>query len=205
MNRNAVSVALLFSLGLIVLGFAGCQPSVDTNLNATASASPVPEKFDPAAIEAEVTQLSREWLVAAQTRNPDAIRRVVADDAILHYPDGTTATKADEVRLIETGAITADSWDMLETKVTVLNANTAIITGRSALKNGKYKDPNATRPIDISGEYRFLDVYARRDGRWQVVASQATKVEVPTGSPTVPPAPMPAASPAVSPSPSPAQ
>ena len=197
MKRNVVSVALLFSLGLIILGFTGCQPAVDTNLNATATASPVPEKFDPAAIEAEVMKLSREWLVAAQTRNPEAVRRVVADDAILHYPDGTTATKADEVRLIEAGAVTADSWDMPESKVTVLNADTAIITGRSSLKNGKYKDPNSTRPIDISGEYRFLDVYARRDGRWQVVASQATKLAVPTPSPS----PSPTATTVASPTP----
>ena len=183
MNRNVVSVALVFSLGLIALGIAGCQPSRDTNLNATASSSPVPEKFDPVAIEAEVMKLAREWISAAQTRNPEPVRRVVADDAILHYPDGTTATKADELRLIETGAITADSWDLLDHKVSVLNADTAIITGRSGLKNGKYKDANMPKPIDISGEYRFLDVYARRNGRWQVVASQATKLAVASPTP----------------------
>ena len=47
--------------------------------------------------------------------------------------------------------------------------------GEAAIKNGKYKDPNTKKTIDISGEYRFLDVYARRNGKWQVVASQATK------------------------------
>ena len=184
MNRNVVSAALVFSLGLIALGIAGCQPSRDTNLNATASSSPVPEKFDPVAIEAEVTKLAREWIQAGQTHNAEPITRVVADDAILHYPDGTTATKADELRLIESKAITADSWDLLDHKVTVLNADTAIITGRSGLKNGKYKDANMPKPIDISGEYRFLDVYARRNGRWQVVASQATKLAVASPSPT---------------------
>ncbi|HEU4507757.1 MAG TPA: nuclear transport factor 2 family protein [Pyrinomonadaceae bacterium] len=179
MKRNVVSAALVFSLGLIALGIAACQPAPDANVNATATASPTPEKVDAAAIEAEVMKLAREWISAAQTRNPEAVRRVVADDAILHYPDGTTATKADELRLIETGAITADSWDLLDHKVTVLNADTAIITGRSGLKNGKYKDQNMPKPIDISGEYRFLDVYARRNGRWQVVASQATKLATP--------------------------
>lgn len=193
MNRNVVAAALVFSLGVIGLGTAGCQPAQDTNLNAAATASPTPARFDPAAIEAEVTKLAREWLTAAQTHDAEAVRRVVADDAILHYPDGTTATKADEVRLIESGAITADSWDMLETKVTVLDADTAIITGRSGLTNGKYKEPNSARPIDISGEYRFLDVYALRNGRWQVVASQATKLAVPTPSPS--PSPSPSASP----------
>ena len=36
--------------------------------------------------------------------------------------------------------------------------------------------PEAYVPIDISGEYRFLDVYRRRDGKWQAVASHATKI-----------------------------
>ena len=179
MKRNVVSVALVFSLSAIILSFAGCQPTRDTNLNATATASPTAERFDPAAIEAEVTKLAREWIQAGQTHNAEPITRLVADEAILHYPDGTTATKADELRLIESKAITTDSWDLLDHKVTVLNADSAIITGRSSIKNGKYKDANMPKPIDISGEYRFLDVYARRNGRWQVVASQATKLATP--------------------------
>jgi hypothetical protein len=75
---------------------------------------------------------------------------------------------------------------MIDPKVTVLSADSAFITGRSSIKDGKYKEPTMAKAIDISGEYRFLDVYARRNGRWQVVASQATKVAVqtPAASPT---------------------
>ena len=56
------------------------------------------------------------------------------------YPDGSTATKADEVRTIESGAITADAFEMLDPKVTVIDADAAFITGRSVIKNGKFKD-----------------------------------------------------------------
>jgi hypothetical protein len=96
---------------------------------------------------------------------------------VIVYPDGTAATKADEIRAIESGAMTADTYEMLESKVTVINADSAFITGRSTIKNGKYAVPGQKKPIDISGEYRFLDVYARRDGKWQVVASQAVKID----------------------------
>ena len=92
------------------------------------------------------------------------------------YPDGTLATKADEVSTIESGAVTADAFDMVDPKVTVVNADSAFITGRSVIRNGKYKDATTKKAIDISGEYRFLDVYRRRDGKWQAVASQATKI-----------------------------
>ena len=175
MNKGALAF-----VALIVLGLAGCQPALNTNRNAAlATATPAKETFDPAAIEVELIKLEREWAAAAQSHNAEPVRRIVAEDVIMVYPDGTTGTKADEVQTIESGAITADGWEMSDPKVTVMDANSAFITGRSIIKNGKYKDPNQKKPIDISGEYRFLDVYAKRDGKWQAVASHATKIANP--------------------------
>lgn len=170
------SVLALFVTAVAMI-LTGCQPAVDTNRNqALAKASPQKEAFDPAAIEAEVIKLEREWADANKTHNSEAVRRLVADDAVIVYPDGTLATKADEVRTIESGAITADAFEMVDPKVTVVNADSAFITGRSVIRNGKYKDATTKKTIDISGEYRFLDVYSRRDGKWQAVASQATRI-----------------------------
>jgi ketosteroid isomerase-like protein len=170
------SVLALF-VAAVVLGLVGCKPAADTNRNAPlATASPQKPAFDPAAIEAEVMKLEREWTDANKSHNAEAVRRVVADDAVIVYPDGSVATKADEVRTIESGAITADAFEMVDPKVTVINADSAFVSGRSVIKNGKYKDANTKKTIDISGEYRFLDVYSRRDGKWQAVASQATPI-----------------------------
>jgi ketosteroid isomerase-like protein len=174
MNRS--TLALL--VGLIVLVLTGCQPAADTNRNlAAASATPARETFDPTAIEAEVIRIEREWYNATKTHSAEAAKGFLADNAVIVYPDGTAATKADEIRAIESGEMTADTYEMLESKVTVINADSAFITGRSTIKNGKYAVPGQKKPIDISGEYRFLDVYARRDGKWQVVASQAVKID----------------------------
>src|SRR5690348_13560 len=170
------SVLALFVTAVAVV-LIGCKPAADTNRNAAAAtASPQKAAFDPAAIEAEVIKLEREWADANKSHNSEAVRRLVADDAVIVYPDGSLATKADEVRTIESGAITADAFEMIDPKVTVVNADSAFITGRSVIKNGKYKDANTKKAIDISGEYRFLDVYSRRDGKWQAVASQATRI-----------------------------
>jgi hypothetical protein len=59
----------------------------------------------------------------------------------------------------------------------VLDANNAFVTGRGVIKNGRLKVANSTRLIDISGEYRFLNFYAKRDGNWQAVASQTTPIQ----------------------------
>jgi len=174
MNRSALALLV----GLIVVVLSGCQPAADTNRNlAAASATPAKETFDPVAIEAELIRIEREWANASKTHNAEAVKGFLADNALIIYPDGTTATKADEIKTLESNAITAESFEMVDPKVTVIDADSAFITGRSVIKNGKYAVPGQKKPIDISGEYRFLDVYARRDGKWQVVASQAVKIE----------------------------
>ena len=193
MNRSAVSVALVFVLSLMVVALTGCQPAApETNRNATAAttASPPKETFNAAAIEAEVMKIERDWMKAGETYDVEQIKRIVADDATLVYPDGTQGTKADEVRIAESKAITGDGWEIVESKVTVLDADSAFISGRSRIKNGRYKDANMPKAIDISGDYRFLDVYARRNGNWQVIASAATKIANPivTTSPSASPA-----------------
>jgi ketosteroid isomerase-like protein len=192
MNRSALALLA----GFIIVVLSGCQPAADTNRNlAAASATPAKETFDPVAIEAEVIRIEHEWYNATKTHNADAAKGFLADNAVIVYPDGTAATKADEIRSIESGAMSSDSYEMVEPKVTVINADSAFITGRSVIKNGKYTVPGQKKPIDISGEYRFLDVYARRDGKWQVMASQAVKIEPAAVAPA-------AASPAASVSPS---
>lgn len=177
MKRSALALAV----GLMALTLGGCMASApETNRNAAlATASPARETFDAAAIEAELIRLERQWAEATRTKNPALVRDVLADDAVIVYPDGAVATKADEIRTIEAGTITTESFETTDPKVTVLSADSAYITGRSILKNASYKDPNQKRSLNISGEYRFLDVYRRRDGKWQAVASHVVKIAAP--------------------------
>lgn len=178
-KRNAWSAALVVFGLVMVLSLAGCQRAeAPTNLaEGRAAATPTPEKIDTVAIEAEITKLERDWASSPKNRDAETVRRILADDVVITYPDGSTGTKADEVRTIETGAVTMDSWELLDPKVTVLSADSAFITGRGVIKNGKYKDPDTKKVTDISGEFRFLDIYARRNGRWQAVASQTTPIK----------------------------
>ena len=120
------------------------------------------------------------------------MRKILADDLVITYPDGNIGTKSSELSDIEYGALTADGWLVSDTKVTVLSGDAAVITGRSVIKNGQYKDAKSKKVLDVSGEYRLADVYARRNGQWQAVASQTTKIENP--APVPPPAPSPKAS-----------
>ena len=172
-NQNVLFAALaIFCLALLL---AGCQQASAPPTN-RAVASPPPEKIDTAAIEADVIKLEREWADAVKNGDADTARRVMADDIAVINPDGSTSGKAEEVQAIQERAVTMESWEILEPKVTVLDANNAFVTGRGVIKNGKSKVPNSKETIDISGEYRFLDLYTRRNGKWQAVASQTTPI-----------------------------
>lgn len=173
LTRNVLAVALLmFSLVMVQVA---CQRTVAPPTN-RAEPPPPPRKADTAAIEAEVIKLERVWADAVKNGDADAARRVMADDIAIVNPDGSTSAKAEEVDAIQAKTVTMDSWEILEPKVTVLDENNAFVTGRGVIKNGKSKVPNSKKTIDISGEYRFLDVYARRNGTWQAVASQTTPI-----------------------------
>ena len=175
-TRNVLVLALLTSCLLMVQ--TACQKSAapPTTHADAATATPPPRKIDTAAIEAEVIKLERAWADAVKNGDADAARHVMADDIFIVNPDGSTSTKADEVDAIQAKLVTMESWEILEPKVTVLDENNAFVTGRGVIKNGKSHVPNSKKTLDISGEYRFLDVYARRNGQWQAVASQTTPI-----------------------------
>ena len=181
MKRKFPQSVLLLMVPMLALVSFGCQPTADSNVNSslTTNRNSAPEPINTASIEAELIKLEREWAGAFKNRDADTVRRILADDMVITYPDGVVGTKTMEIQTVETGAITADSWELVDPKVTVLDANSAFVTGRTIIKNGKSKDLQSQKLIDISGEYRFLDVYAKKNGKWQAVASQTTKIITP--------------------------
>jgi hypothetical protein len=199
MKRSVPSSAISLTLLFGALGFLSCQPAApDTNRNvaSNANATVAKETVNPVAIEAEIIKLENDWAAAAQRHDAEAVRKILADDLVMTLPDGSVGTKAGEVSNAESGAMTVEAWELKDTKVTVLSADAAFITGRGIIKNGKYKDPVTKTVTNISGEYRFTDIYSRRNGQWLAVASQTTQIKNP---PKAAPVPSPAASVAASP------
>ena len=195
MKRNALSMALLLTLSLIAFGLSGCQPSApDTNRGATAPAtSPTPEPVDTGAIQAELTRVENDFPRILKEKDVAAVERIEADDIVVIYPDGSVGNKAQDVTDIREGNLSADSWVIAEMKVVVIDKNAAFATGRSVVKGGKVKAPNG-RTIDISGQYRWIDTFARRNGEWKLVGTIGTPVRQPV--PEAAASPTPKASPA---------
>jgi ketosteroid isomerase-like protein len=181
--------------GLLQLGCANPQPTnTSTNANmAVAEATP-----DKAAIEAELTRIENDWPRIIKEHDAAAVRRMEADDVVIVYPDGTLGGKDQDLKDIESGALTADSWEVSEVAIKVLDKDSAIATVRSVVKGGKYKMPDG-KTNDISGEYRSVDTFVRRNEQWQVIGSATVPVRVPSSAAMTSPAPK--ASPSMKPSP----
>ncbi len=195
--KKSTSVAVL-SLATALFAFSqfGCaSPQTTPSPNANmATPAPTPDK---AAIEKELLRIENDFPRVLKERDGEAIRRVEAEDIVEVIPDGSTTTKAQDIADIQAGNLSADSWEVTEAKVTVLDSDAAFVTGRTVIKGGKAKGPDG-KSMDISGEYRFIDTFARRDGQWKLVATAIVKIQRP--APTKP-SPSPSASPAMKASP----
>lgn len=197
MKRNRL-LAALFLCPLVLI--AGCQPAgVETNRSAVATATP--EVVNTAAIETELLRIENDWPRVIREKDTAAAGRVMADDVVLIYPDGNVGTKETDLKDIGAGALTAESIEIADLKVHVIDNEAAYVTGRTVLTKAQYK-PADGPALNISGQYRFLDTFAKRNGEWKLVAGASVPVrQPPTASPSPTPAASPAGSPATKPSP----
>jgi hypothetical protein len=203
MKKYFSAGVLLAAMALLAFSQFGCAAPPSTNTNTVAVATPEPTP-DQAAIEAELIKIESDWPRIIKERDGAAVRRLEGDDIVIIYPDGSTGTKEQDARDIEAGNLTADSWEISETKVNVLDKDSAVVTLRNVVKNGKVKSSSGGS-LDISGQYISQDTFARRNGQWQLVAAVSVKILAPAAaaSPTPKASPSPGASPAMKATPAP--
>jgi len=177
---------------------AGCSTSQNSNgnMNMGVAATPQPTP-DKAAIEAELTKIENDWPRILKEHDAAAVRRIEADDIFLVYPDGSLGSKEQDVKDIESGSITADSWVVSDLTVNVLDNDSAVVRLRTTVNSGVYKTADG-KTQDVSGQFRSVDTFARRNGQWQLVGSATVKILAP---PPAPANPTPKASPSAKPSP----
>ena len=112
--------------------------------------------------------IERRWADALVHHDIAALRNIMADDLAGVDARGVPWNKEQYLADVKSGDLTAESAgvDDLTCRVFV---NGAVVTGRYSEKS-KYKGK------DSSVNARFIDVYAKRAGRWQVVFSQLTPI-----------------------------
>jgi ketosteroid isomerase-like protein len=119
------------------------------------------------ALKEEVTELNQQWTECYAKRDTAFLERYLSDDYVSTFPDGAVLDKKGEIESVKSGDVTFTEIPS-ELKVRIYG-EAAVITGRSTLK-AKVKGQ------DVSGEHRLTHVWIRQSERWQVVASQVTRI-----------------------------
>jgi len=116
-------------------------------------------------VEQALMQTEREWVDAAQKKDADTLNRILAEDWVGQGPTGAV-TKAQALAELKSGESKLDSITLGDMKVRVFG-DTAVVAGTDDEKSS-YKGK------DTSGHYTWTDVFVKRQGKWQAVASQST-------------------------------
>jgi hypothetical protein len=96
------------------------------------------------------------------------LEELIATDYIGHDPAGRLQDRDGVMRAYAEGGVRLTALGQSELRVRILGP-VGLVTGVSA-----FRGHQGVEPFDF--RLRFLDVYAWRDGRWQLVASQDTRL-----------------------------
>jgi ketosteroid isomerase-like protein len=135
---------------------------------ATTQKPPANAATQASGVEATLTKMEHDATAALIKKDVAGFAAIFAEDATVVGPDGAAQTKAQLLADVKSGALAIESSQLSDIKIRVFG-ETAIVTYTTTDK-GKYKTQ------DISGRYRWTDVFAHRGGKWQIVAGQGTPI-----------------------------
>ena len=118
--------------------------------------------------EHEVLQVELAWNHALEQGDVAALDRIWAEEFLNTSFDGTVTTKKEDLAVIASGDLVYQSSKVRDLIIRVY--------GKSAVVTGHWTAVGQFRGVDVSGEFRYTDVYVKREGRWQAVASQITRI-----------------------------
>ena len=119
-------------------------------------------------VEQTLMQLERDWSQASLKKDIDTLNKIMADDWVNIDFQGKAVTKAQTIANLKSGLPATQAAGLGEMKVRVFG-DSAIVTGSDTGKSG-------SKGKEVIEKYLWTDVFVRRNGRWQAVASQSTKV-----------------------------
>jgi len=119
--------------------------------------------------DAAVREVLRQWDEAFERRDMEALGRILAEDFTLTNAAGQVIDRNQYlVSIVKAPDMLQAAGGSEDVHVRVFG-ETAVVTGRSPVKGRP-----GGRALVVPGQYRFTDVYVKRDGRWQAIASHST-------------------------------
>jgi hypothetical protein len=119
-------------------------------------------------------KIEKNWAIALVRADKAGLDRIEAWDYTIVTAGGATLTKAQSDGELLNGN---QHFDALE--ISVVGARRS---GNLAVVTGHARSQETYKSRDNSGDYEFIDIFARRGGRWVAVHAQLTRMATPTAS-----------------------
>jgi len=113
-------------------------------------------------------QLEQDWDAAFRRKDLRFIATVLADEFVATYSDGSRGDRAKELALAADFNLQIDS-STLDEFIIKIYGDTAVVWMSQHLVG-----PSKGNQLQVT--FHYVDVFVMRDGRWQCVASQSTRV-----------------------------
>jgi ketosteroid isomerase-like protein len=117
----------------------------------------------------ELKQAERDWTAGEKAGDAEKIAHLLADDWAGLGFDGKKVNKQQYLADFKSGAQKFESIEMGPMDVRVFG-DIGVVQGSDTEKSS-YKGKNS------SGKYVWMDVFQKKDGKWQAVRSEVTKVQ----------------------------
>ena len=118
--------------------------------------------------EEALLQIERDWTNAAINKDKEVLENILAKDYVGNRDEGVR-NKKQAIASVMSSALKIESLENSDMQPMVFG-DTGVVYGMVSAK-GKRSSK------DIGGKYRFTDIYEKRDGIWQCVASYSTEVK----------------------------
>ena len=132
---------------------------------------PAASASDFGSVKNKLIQIEHDWADALVKGDVTIWSRCVADDWIGTTPEGNMVSKAGAYADLKAGLVVREMFRLDDLKVRVY--------GDVAIVFGLETEKSKIHGKDMSGQYRFTDVFVKRDSRWQAVASHLSRVLAP--------------------------
>jgi ketosteroid isomerase-like protein len=116
--------------------------------------------------------LERDWDYAFHHKDVKFIENVLAPEFVATYAEGQRADRAKELE-------NATNFDQ-QIDSSMLDEFIVRVYGDTAVVNFTQKLTGPSKGQTLTLTFRYMDVFVLRDGRWQCVASQSTRVTMPS-------------------------
>jgi uncharacterized protein (TIGR02246 family) len=132
------------------------------------SNQPLPGSTASGEDEQALLQIERDWAEASVKKDAAVLDRILASEFQANYVD-LVGNKKQFLSALKSNTFKYESMVCSEMK--------AVVFGDRAVVNGLSTEKSSMAGKDTSGQYRWTDVFVKREGRWQCVTGYGAKVQ----------------------------